>query len=96
MGDDLVVLYDVACEVPRNTSLLRKLFKFDKANIPNMAQDLNSLHRTPREDWSRHTAEENWTHFHNALTATMKCNKPQTTAGKRNNLPWVTDVVKEA
>ena len=96
MGDHLAVLYDVACEVPRNTTLRRKLFKFDKANIPNMAQDMNSLHQTLREDWSCHTAEENWTRFHNTLTATMKRNILQTTTGKRNNLPWVTDAVKKS
>ena len=96
MGDHLAVLYDVACEVPRNTTLRRKLFKFNKANIPNMAQDMNSLHQTRREGWSCHTAEENWTHFHNALTATMKRNIPQTTTGKRNNLPWVTDTVRKS
>ena len=75
MGDHLAVQYDVACEVTCNTTLRQKLFKFNKfnkTNIPNMAQDMNSLHQTLREDWSCHTAEENWTCFHNALTNIMK------------------------
>ena len=59
MGDHFAVLYDVACEVPRNTTLRWKLFTSNKANIPNMAQDMNSLHQTLREDWSCDTAEEN-------------------------------------
>ena len=31
-----------------------------------MAQDTYSPNQTVREDWPRHMADENWTHFHNA------------------------------
>ena len=48
-GDHLAVLYDIACKVPRNTIPRLKLFKFNKANIPNMAQDMNSFHQTLHE-----------------------------------------------
>ena len=54
----------------------------------------NALKKWSQVAWSRHTAEENWIRFHNAQTATMKCNILQTNTDKRNNLPWITGAIK--
>ena len=57
---------------------------------------MNSPHQNLPEDWSRHMAEENKTHFRNALIAAMERTIPHKTTGKQNNIPWITDAAKQS
>ena len=95
MSGHLALLYRVPCAVPRSPATRSSVFRYHKANMDAIKRDMTSFHDDLSNDWSDHTPEENWARFHSTLAQGMGRNIPQTKMGKRNNLPWVTSLVKK-